>query len=210
MIRRSPQFGPMSLLILGLMLGLAAQTAPAQNGQRMRERQAQRQEARRERAATAAAGGAKGQPGERAIEGLPPVWVQKLRDMPPEQQQRFLENNEQFKRLAPERQEQIRRNLDNWNKLPPEEKQATVEREQVLERMTPEQRAYVRDTLLPKWQGMPQDRRQVINRHLATLRNMSPATQQAALSDPKFMQGLSPDEQSMLRDLNSLRNPPTQ
>ena len=33
---------------------------------------------------------------------------------------------------------------------------------------------------------------------------------QAALNDPKFTQGLSPDEQSMLRDLNSLRNPPPQ
>jgi hypothetical protein len=42
------------------------------------------------------------------------------------------------------------------------------------------------------------------------LRNMSPETQQAALNDPRFMQGLSPDEQSMLRDLNALRNPPTQ
>src|SRR5271170_3106475 len=93
MLRRFLQFGPLVLL----MLTLAAQTASAQNGERLREKQAQRQEARRERAA--AANGAKGQPGERAMEGLPPVWVQRLRDMPPEQQQRFLENNEQFNRL---------------------------------------------------------------------------------------------------------------
>ena len=73
-----------------------------------------------------------------------------------------------------------------------------------------EQRQYVRNTLLPKWQQMPQDRRQVINRHLAMLRNMSPATQEAALNDPRFLRNLSPDEQSMLRELNSLRNPPPQ
>jgi hypothetical protein len=76
--------------------------------------------------------------------------------------------------------------------------------------MTPEQRQYVRNTLLPKWQSMPQERRQAINRHLAMLRNMSPATQESALNDPRFTQGLSPDEQSMLRELNSLRNQPAQ
>jgi hypothetical protein len=38
---------------------------------------------------------------------------------------------------------------------------------------------------------------------------MGPGAQQAALADPKFLRGLSPDEQSMLRDLNSFRNPPS-
>ncbi len=76
--------------------------------------------------------------------------------------------------------------------------------------MTPEQRQSSGTLFLPKWQAMPVERRQAVNRHLAMLRNMSPATQQAALNDPRFMQGLSPDEQSMLRDLNSLRNPPVQ
>jgi hypothetical protein len=162
----------------------------------------------RESAVPKGAASAKGQPNVRAMEGLPPVWVQKLREMPPDQQERFLENNAKFRQLPPERQAQIRQNLDRWNKLSPEQKQDAINREQVLERMTPEQRQYVRNTLLPRWQAMPQDRRQVINRHLAILRNMSPATQQAALNDPRFVQGLSPDEQSMLRDLNSLRNPP--
>ena len=205
MLRRFLKFAPFALLALGF----AAQTVSAQNGERLREWRA-RQQARREAAGAArpsAEGGAKGQPGVRAMEGLPPKWVDRLRDMPPEQQQRFLENNETFKSLPPQRQQQIRQNLEKWNQLSPEEKQAAREREGALERMTPEQREYVRNTLLPKWQSMPQDRRQAINRHLAMLRNMSPATQQAALNDPRFLQGLSPDEQSMLRDLNSLRNP---
>lgn len=205
MLRRFLKFGPFALLVLGL----AAQTVSAQNGERLREWRAQRQAARQQRAEAAANGraGAKGQPNVRAMEGLPPKWVERVRDMPPEQQQRFLENNEAFRSLPPQRQQQIRQNLEKWNQLSPEEKQAAREREAALERMTPEQREYVRNTLLPRWQAMPQDRRQVINRHLAMLRNMSPATQEAALNDPRFTQGLSPDEQSMLRDLNSLRNP---
>ena len=204
MLQRFTKFATFVLLAAGF----AAQAVSAQNGERVREWRA-RQQARREAAAEARAnGGAKGQPNERAMEGLPPKWVDRLRDMPPEQQQRFLENNEQFQHLPPQRQQQIRQNLEKWNQLSPEQKQAAREREAALERMTPEQRDYVTHTLLPKWQAMPQERRQVINRHLAMLRNMSPATQQAALNDPRFVQGLSPDEQSMLRDLNSLRNPP--
>src|SRR5579863_3898007 len=186
-----------------LLTGLAAQPASAQNGQRMQVWR-ERREARREANANAQ----KGKPNTRAMEGLPSKWVDQLRDMPPEEQQRFMQNNEQFQHLPPQRQDQIRRNLQRWNNLSPEQKQKARQAEAALERMTPEQRQYVRNTLLPKWQAMPLERRQTINRHLAMLRNMSPATQEAALNDPRFMQGLSPDEQSMLRELNSLRNQP--
>lgn len=146
----------------------------------------------------------------RGLAGLPPKWVERIRDMPPEQQERFLENSRQFQNLPPQRQQQIRQNLQKWNNLSPEQKQALREREKLLEQMTPEQRQYVRNTLLPQWQAMPPDRRQVIKHHLQMLSQMNPKTQEEVLNDPKFMRGLSPDEQTMLRGLNSLRNPPPQ
>jgi len=184
-------------LAASLLAGVCAQTASAQGGlQRLRQRRAANQEA-------------KVAPNARAMEGLPPKWVENMRTMSPDEQERFMQNNQRFKSLPPQRQQQIRDNLQKWNNLTPEQKQGALNAETALERMSPEQRQYVRNTLLPKWQALPQDRRQAINRHLATLRDMSPATQDAALNDPKFMQGLSPDEQSMLRDLNSLRNPDT-
>jgi hypothetical protein len=186
-----------------LLTGLAAQPASAQVGARWR--------ARREAAAQRRADGMR-KNNLRGMEGLPPKWVQKLQDMSPEEQEKFLQNNERFRSLPPERQAQIRRNLERWNSLTPEQKQAARNAEAALERMTPEQRTYVRNTLLPKWQALPMDRRLAIRRRLAMLSRMSPSTQQAALNDPKFMEGLRPDEQDMLRDLNSLRNPdsPTQ
>ena len=115
-----------------------------------------------------------------------------------------MQNNRAFQNLAPERQAQIRKNLENWNRLSPEERGEIRERAQILERMTPEQRQYLRNTLLPRWQEMPQERRQAINGRLRILQTMGPGAQQAALADPKFMQGLSPDEQSMLRDAEFL------
>ena len=143
----------------------------------------------------------------RGMAGLPPRWIEKLRELPPDQQERFLRNNERFQNLPPWRQEQIRRNLQRWNNLTPEQKQEARSAEAAFERMTPQQRQYVRNTLLPQWRALPRERRQAINRHLAVLRNMSPSTQQAALNDPRFLQGLNENERSMLRELNSLRNP---
>lgn len=153
------------------------------------------------------------QPNLRNMAGLPPKWVENMRNMTPEEQQRFMQNDARFNNLPSQRQEQIRRNLQNWNKLTPEQQQEDRRREAALERMTPEQRQYFLNVVGPKYQTLPPDRKQLVNRHLNVLGHMSPETQQAALNDPKFMEDLSPDEQDVVRNLNSLRNaepPPTQ
>ena len=207
-------------LALGLLMGLASQPAWAQwrgraafprfraVAQRAPNHPPPRMPEAREPNPGAEA--RKGQPNLRGMAGLPPKWVERLRDMPPGEQERFMRNNQQFQNLPPQRQEQIRKNLEKWNKLTPEQKAGLRREEAFLETMSPQQRQYLRNVLLPKWQALPPERRQLINRHLGTLRNMSPATQQAALNDPKFLEGLSPDEQSMLRELNSFRNSPAQ
>jgi hypothetical protein len=198
---------------LGLLLSSWAQPAAAQWRQFPRLRAvAQRQganPAKNFNPDASANGGTvrPGQPNLRGMAGLPPKWIENLREMPPEQQERFLQNNRAFQNFPPQRQAQIRKNLENWNKLSPDERQEIRDREQILERLSPAQRVYLRDTLLPKWQAMPVDRRKEINNRLHILQQMGPGAQQAALADPKFMRDLSPDEQSMLRDLNSYRNP---
>jgi hypothetical protein len=149
----------------------------------------------------------KAQPNLRGMDALPPKWVDNMRDMSPEEQNRFMQNNDRFQALPAQRQAQIRRNLEQWNRLSPTEQSAIRDRERTLEKMTPQQRQYVRNTLLPQWQALPPMRRLVINGRLHTLQGMTPAERQSALNDPLFMHGLSPDEQSLLRNLNSLRNP---
>ena len=144
-------------------------------------------------------------PNLRALAGLPPKWLEQLQDMTPEEQERFLQNNQRFQALPAARQEQIRRNLEKWNSLTPEQRQAARQRERALERMSPQQRQYVRDSLLPRWQQLPPARRQVIRNRLRLLQRMTPAERSAVLADPRFMRGLSPEEQSVLRDLNALR-----
>jgi hypothetical protein len=127
--------------------------------------------------------------------------------MSPQEQERYMQNSERFKSLPPQRQAQIQRNLQKWNNLSPTERNALNDRERAWERMSPEKRQYVQNTLLPKWQQMSPERKQLVTGRLHTLQGMTPADRQAALNDPQFMRGLNPDEQSVLRGLDSLNAP---
>jgi hypothetical protein len=209
---------PAHVLLLALMIGLAAHATIAQRLGGPGSRAGVRLVSQQERPAPGPpprnafrpnvnAGAGRSQPNLRGMAALPPKWVDNLRDMSPEEQQRFLRNNDRFESLPAQRQAQIRKNLEDWNRLSPTERGAIRDRERILERMTPRQRQYVRNVLLPQWQALTPQRRQMINGRLHTLQGMNPADQQAALDDPRFMRGLDPDEQALLRNLNSLRNP---
>jgi hypothetical protein len=138
---------------------------------------------------------------------LPGQWSQKLGQMSPQQQDHFLQNNERFKSMPPEKQQQIRQNLQNYNRLSPTERNAMKDRAETWGHMSPEQKNYVQQTLLPKWQQMSPDRKQAVTDRLHTLQGMTPADRQKSMNDPQFMRGLSPDEQSVLRGLDQVRNP---
>jgi uncharacterized protein DUF3106 len=188
-------------VLLALALATGVMIAPRASAQSRRaEEAAYRQQQRRQNPP-------KGQatPPERRMMGLPPKWIERLQDMPPEQQERFMNNNERFNSLPPQQQAQIRQRLRVWNNLSPQQQQEIREREQVWEQLTPEQQDYVRNVLQPRWQQMPPQRKAVILQHLRALNNLSDDDREARLNDPAFNQGLSPDEQRMLRDLAHLR-----
>ena len=201
---------------LALLIGLVAESASAQNGERWRAWQAQHEaqrEARREAAQKqhqANAGGAGNAKGERAAVGIPPKWVENMRDMSPEDREHFMQNNQAFQNLPPERKQQVIANLQKWDAMPPEQKERIRATERMLEEATPEQREHFRNDIVPKLEQMPPERRQRVIGHWRRLQGLTPAEQQAALHDPAFMGNLSPDEQSVVRDLNSMGSPPPQ
>lgn len=214
-------YGPKLALVLALLAGLAAKPSmaqtrgaagppPAPKVQAPRPPQNAPRPPNGQNKGSPKPGGRgnKGQGVGRGMAGLPPKFVEKMRDMSPEEQERFMRNNQRFQSLPPQRQAEIRKNLQMWNRLSPTEQNAIRDRERRWEQMSPEQRSYVQNVLAPKWQSMPPQRRQLINGRLHVLQGMT--TQQAAdaMKDPRFLQGLSPDEQSMLRDVYSLRSPP--
>jgi len=196
-------------LSAGLLGGLAAaQPARAQQGARLKAWQERRAAQKQQRQAEARPNAGRGQPNARNLAGLPPKWVENMREMSPEAQERFMRNNDRFQSLAPARQAQIRQNLEKWNRLTPEQKDRIRATEQMFEQMTPEQRERFRDELIPRLAQLAPDRRQRVIGHWRRLQGMTPDQQQAALRNPRFMDGLSPDEQSMVRDLNSMGAPP--
>ncbi len=142
---------------------------------------------------------------------LPPRWMQRLQEMPPQEQERFLNNNERFRSLPPERQAQIRRRLQQWNGLSLEQQRAVLDRERVWEQMTPEQRRRVREEILPQWRQLSPERRQAIMRRLRAVRDLNDSQRAAKLDDPAFLTGLSPADQALLRQLSDLRvGPPSE
>ncbi|HTU35316.1 MAG TPA: DUF3106 domain-containing protein [Candidatus Acidoferrum sp.] len=147
-------------------------------------------------------------PNPSVVRRFPAGTMQRLRQMSPQQQERFFQNNQRFQSLPPARQAQIRQNFQRWNNLSPAQKDQFIHRNQVLQRLSPEQRQLYQSQILPRWQQLSPDRRQVIIGRLHTLQGMTPDQQQKALNDPRFMLGLSPDEQGVLRNLSSLRNQP--
>ena len=136
--------------------------------------------------------------------GVPPRWMERLRDMGPAQQERFLQNNQKFNSLSQQQREQVRRNLQHWNGLTPQQRMDVQDRERVWERMTPEQRAHVRNDVMPAWRQMPQERKQVIQQKLRVLQNMPESARNQRLNDPNFTRGMSAEDKSMLKDLSHL------
>jgi hypothetical protein len=137
--------------------------------------------------------------------GLPPAWLERLQDMPPGDQERFLNNNARFRNMTPEQQARIRQNLQQWNQLSPPQRQEMRNRQKVWASLTPQEREYVRDTILPRWQNMLPERKAVVSQRLRQLQGLDDAQRQAKLNDPAFVEGLNPDEQEMLRSLSRLR-----
>jgi hypothetical protein len=114
----------------------------------------------------------------------PPNVQERFRNMSPQERSRLAENQRKFNQLPPQRQQDMKRAAENWEKL------------------TPEQRNHLRNDVLPKWQQLPADRQRAIQQRLGVLRNMPESARNRHLSDPSFTRGMSEEDKQMLRDLS--------
>jgi hypothetical protein len=114
----------------------------------------------------------------------PPNAQDRLRNMSPQERNRLAENQRKFNQLPLQRQQDMKRAAENWEKL------------------TPEQRNHLRNDVLPKWQQLPADRQRAIQQRLGVLQNMPESARNRHLSDPNFTRGMSEEDRQMLRDLS--------
>jgi len=114
----------------------------------------------------------------------PPNVQERLRNMSPQERNRLADNQRKFNQLPPQKQQDMKRAAENW------------------QRMTPEQQSHIKNDVLPKWQQLPADRQRAIQNRLGVLQNMPESARNRHLNDPSFTRGMSDDDRQMLRDLS--------
>ena len=136
--------------------------------------------------------------------GAPGPWMQRMRQLPPSERERFFQNSLAFQRMPPAQQNRIRQQFNQWDRMNPQQRADQTAKEQVWARMTPEQREHIKNDVLPTWRQMSPDRRQAIQQRLRVLQNMPESARNQRLNDPGFTQGMSDEDRATLRDLSHL------
>ena len=136
--------------------------------------------------------------------GAPRPFVDRMRDLNPQQRDRVLQSSRAFQNLAPEQQGRIRQQFNQWDHLNPQQRADLRAKEDTWRRMTPEQRSYVKNDVLPRWRQIPWERQQVIQQKLGVLQNMPESARNRRLSDPNFTRGMSDEDRGTLHDLSHL------
>lgn len=182
-------------LLLTLLISPAASWAQQRAGQPPHPRREAQAPGQRE-------GEANRRPGEaRPRQRL--GFFQRLREMPPWQQQRVMENSPQFQRLPRERQEMIRQRLRMWNQMTPQQQERVREREEIFQSLSPAQRQEAR-SLFPQYRELTPARRQAVIVAFRHLRDLPPDQRQAYLNSQYVREQYSPHEREILGGLNKL------
>lgn len=113
------------------------------------------------------------------------------------QQKKALENDPDFKKLPPERQQELQQRLEKFNSLPPDQQQRILERIDKFNRMTPQQKAQAR-ALLDRMRALPEERRELVRQQIHALVGMNPGQRQHFMSSDQFNQQYTPDEREMM------------
>jgi hypothetical protein len=115
--------------------------------------------------------------------------------MTPEQQQRLLE------RATPQQQEQLRRSLENFQRLPPAERNRVLQMYQSFSTLPPEtQRLVTRQ--IAAFNHLPEDRILPVRRELIRVLRMNPTERLARMNSDDFKTNYSPQEQQIVSDLS--------
>ena len=136
--------------------------------------------------------------------GAPRPFVDRMRDLNPQQRDRVLQSSRAFQNLAPEQQSRIRQQFSQWDHLNGQQRADLRAKEDTWRRMTPDQRSYVKNDVLPRWRQIPWERQQAIQQKLGVLQNMPESARNRRLSDPNFTRGMSDEDRQTLHDLSHL------
>jgi hypothetical protein len=129
-------------------------------------------------------------------------WLRQYQGVPFDQQKKALNNDPNFRKLPPERQERLQQRLQRFNNLPPDRQQRVLNRMETWEHLTPQQKTEARQ-VYSGIRSLPPERRQAMQNAINALRAMPPDARQRAIESGRFSQ-FSPQEREMLNGVSKL------
>ncbi len=134
-------------------------------------------------------------------------WLNRQRELPPDQRKRVLESDPAFRRLPRESQQKYEQRLQRFNSMPPDRQQQVLRRMETWEHLTPQQKQEFRG-MGSQFNNLPPDRRRAVHNAIDTLRAMPPNVRQREVESGRFNQ-FSPQERQILDDAARLPLAPT-
>jgi|SRR6266496_186030 len=125
-------------------------------------------------------------------------WLNRQRELPPDQRKRVLESDPGFRRLPRESQQKYEQRLQRFNSMPADRQQQVLRRMETWEHLTPQQKQEFRG-MGSQFNSLPPDRRRAVHNAIGTLRAMPPNVRQREVQSGRFSQ-FSPQEQHILND----------
>lgn len=130
-------------------------------------------------------------------------WLRKYKDLPPDQQQKALENDPQFRKLPPDRQILLQRELRRFSSLPPEKQKIILQRMDTWEHLTEAQKRAAK-TVFTKIRQLPPARRTMMMGAIKDLRRMDPQQRQEALDSAAYRTRFTNQERDLLKGVLKL------
>ena len=130
-------------------------------------------------------------------------WLRKYGNLPSDQAKKQLQEDKDFQRLPPERQQTLQQRLEHFNNLPPQQKQRVLNRMALIERLPADQQKQL-DSLWQQFRGMDEGRRHAMMLQLLQLRNQAPDQRGKTLESEQFKTAFNPQEQQLIRGLSNI------
>jgi len=139
----------------------------------------------------------------------PGKWLSEHLNLSPEQRQKELSNDPEFKQLDPQQQDHLRQRLNQFNSMPPEQQRRMLNRWRAMQSLPPDRQELLRNSL-QQFRQLPDDRRRIVRRAWNNLRQMPPERQQQTLNSEEFRSNFNDQERTTLKGLlDSGFNPET-
>jgi hypothetical protein len=127
-------------------------------------------------------------------------WLRQHQGQPPQEQERALRNDPNFRQLPPERQQQLVNRLRDFNSRPPEQREQMLNRWETWEHLPQDKRQQLR-SMWGQMRDLPDDRRFAVRQAARQMSGMNPAERDRWMNSPQFQRRFSPQEQNLVRGL---------